>query len=494
MSIKAPGFGGGGGGGGGTVTRVAASTTIDLSVAGAGHAMPVIPGNIIIGTPTTLIPGAVADGGNNTGTYELGAALTLTGWAIVAPAAILSGTVIAAGNIVWITFVENQGTPTAIVNVVGSVSTTAPTFGTPSIANSTPGTIFVPVTTSDAYTLTGTTASVTLSGTNGGGKTINTVALISGGVNITFTPVAAYNDVIDVALTAGFVTDSVNGLSTAALSATLITNNINPPAPVFSADSPPTTGTVGTAYAGYTFVASNTTSFAVTAGSLPPGITLTGAVLAGTPTSTSGTFTVSAIGPGGTTAGASITITIAAGNGDTFNRANSTTSLGSPSDGGVPWVVYPSSGVTWGILSDMAYAPTVGADTVALRDTGSATIDTSISVTWQAGPQAGLVIRAIDNNNFVVFYPPTTLGGTTWTLANRYGSGYNTLDTFTGPATVAGTTYVLRGTAAANLYNVYVNGTNLGNVSSGSMSSATSVGMRTNAVLSAGTFSAQSWV
>jgi hypothetical protein len=216
--------------------------------------------------------------------------------------------------------------------------------------------------------------------------------------------------------------------------------------------------------------------------------------LAGTPTSTSGTFTVSAIGPGGTTAGASITITIAEGNGDTFNRANSTTSLGSPSDGGVPWVVYPSSGVTWGILSDMAYAPIVGSDTVALRNTGSATVDTSIDVTWQAGPQAGLVPAGTDNNNFVVFYPPTTLGGTSWTLSYRFGGGYGNIQIFAGPATVADDVYTLRVTHVGSLYTVYVNGTTLGNVTSGEFNGSTNVGMRTNAVLSAGTFSEQSWV
>ena len=69
-------------------------------------------------------------------------------------------------------------------------------------------------------------------------------------------------------------------------------------APAFTADSPPTTGVVGTAYT-YTFAASGSPAptFAVSSGSLPGGLSLnsTTGVLSGTPTTAGGsTFTVTA--------------------------------------------------------------------------------------------------------------------------------------------------------------------------------------------------------
>jgi len=90
-----------------------------------------------------------------------------------------------------------------------------------------------------------------------------------------------------------------------------------PVAPTFTADSPPTTATVGTAYS-YTFTASGTPSptFAVNSGTLPGGLALnsTTGILSGTPT-TAGPFTFTVSASNGTTPNAvspSITITVSA--------------------------------------------------------------------------------------------------------------------------------------------------------------------------------------
>lgn len=85
-------------------------------------------------------------------------------------------------------------------------------------------------------------------------------------------------------------------------------------APTFTASSPPSTGTVGSAYAGYTFIASGTApiTYAVASGSLPPGLTLaTNGALSGNPTN-DGTyiFTVSASNSVGTATTSAITITV----------------------------------------------------------------------------------------------------------------------------------------------------------------------------------------
>lgn len=87
-------------------------------------------------------------------------------------------------------------------------------------------------------------------------------------------------------------------------------------APAFTAASPPTTGTVSTAYPTYTFAASGTTpiTFMRASGTLPPGLTLaSNGELSGTPTSPGTyTFTVSAsngVNPDATTSPITITIT-----------------------------------------------------------------------------------------------------------------------------------------------------------------------------------------
>lgn len=90
-----------------------------------------------------------------------------------------------------------------------------------------------------------------------------------------------------------------------------------PSAPVFTSASPPSTGTVGTAYSGYTFAASGATpiTFTVANGTPPPGITLaSNGVLSGVPT-TVGTFSFAVeasngINPDAVTS--SITITVSA--------------------------------------------------------------------------------------------------------------------------------------------------------------------------------------
>ena len=90
----------------------------------------------------------------------------------------------------------------------------------------------------------------------------------------------------------------------------------SPTAPAFTADTPPTAGTVGSAYS-YTYVATGNPAptFAVASGALPAGLTLsTAGVLSGTPTTAGpATFTVSASnGIGSPAVSPSTTITVAA--------------------------------------------------------------------------------------------------------------------------------------------------------------------------------------
>ena len=73
--------------------------------------------------------------------------------------------------------------------------------------------------------------------------------------------------------------------------------------PLFTADTPPTTGTAGTPYAGYTFAATGfpTPTYGIASGTLPTGLTLgANGALTGTPTS-AGVFTFTVKASNGTT-------------------------------------------------------------------------------------------------------------------------------------------------------------------------------------------------
>lgn len=107
---------------------------------------------------------------------------------------------------------------------------------------------------------------------------------------------------------------------------TLVVGGGGTPAPVFSQALPPG-GQVGVPYnggSGYQFIASDTTTYALNTGTLPPGLTITdaanGILGGGQSPSTAGTYTfkINAIGPGGTTSTVDKIVTIdPAGGGST---------------------------------------------------------------------------------------------------------------------------------------------------------------------------------
>ncbi|MEV8148591.1 fibronectin type III domain-containing protein [Arthrobacter sp. NPDC080073] len=136
-----------------------------------------------------------------------------------------------------------------------------------------------------------------------------------------------------------------------------------PASPVFTADTPPGTATVHTAYS-YTFAATGSPAptFAVSSGGLPGGLSLdaTTGILSGTPT-TAGTATFTVTATNGTSPDAvtpPLTITVAAsttapaaptGVSATAGNASAVVSWTAPANGGSPitsYTVTPSSGGT----------------------------------------------------------------------------------------------------------------------------------------------------
>ena len=80
---------------------------------------------------------------------------------------------------------------------------------------------------------------------------------------------------------------------------------------------------------------------------------------------------------------------------DDFNRANSTTSLGTPSDAGSAWV--PLTG-TWGVISNLGYCPVSTSDAFAYLENSAS--DFEAQFTFQTlGGDNGLIFRIQDANN-----------------------------------------------------------------------------------------------
>ncbi|HEU5002696.1 MAG TPA: putative Ig domain-containing protein, partial [Actinomycetota bacterium] len=115
--------------------------------------------------------------------------------------------------------------------------------------------------------------------------------------------------------TATFSVSAANSAGTTTAGPLSITVSNTTVPPTFTADTPPTSATAGTAYS-YTFAASGTPAptFSVASGSLPAGLSLSAAgVLSGTPsTAGSSTFTVRASNSAGSVTSPNITVTVAA--------------------------------------------------------------------------------------------------------------------------------------------------------------------------------------
>jgi hypothetical protein len=83
---------------------------------------------------------------------------------------------------------------------------------------------------------------------------------------------------------------------------------------------------------------------------------------------------------------------------DTFNRADSATSLGI-ADSGQAWVV--QSG-TWGISGNKAYKPGNGAGSdLAIIDTGESDVILETDIVWVSSSAVGFAARNLDNNNYI---------------------------------------------------------------------------------------------
>ena len=133
---------------------------------------------------------------------------------------------------------------------------------------------------------------------------------------------------------------------------------------------------------------------------------------------------------------------------DDFNRANG--SLGTPSDGGSAWVLHAG---TWGVASNECQKS--ANDTtfeIATLEASSTQVEVQATLVVQAND--GLVVRAADNNNFIM--GQVTSG--TLAIYKRVAGTFTQIGTNYSGTTSNGDVYKLT-VDASNLISFYQNGT-----------------------------------
>lgn len=135
---------------------------------------------------------------------------------------------------------------------------------------------------------------------------------------------------------------------------------------------------------------------------------------------------------------------------DDFNRADSTTTLGTPSDGGSAWSVLSG---TWGISTNRGYNVSGGGQEVAVLESSAADVDVQITLQTFSS-NVGLILRATDDSNYILL----SIDGTA-ELYKRVGGSFTLLQG-TSVTPLTGETWKL--TASGNTVKFYKNGVQQG--------------------------------
>ncbi|RZT87427.1 lysophospholipase L1-like esterase [Pseudonocardia sediminis] len=133
---------------------------------------------------------------------------------------------------------------------------------------------------------------------------------------------------------------------------------------------------------------------------------------------------------------------------DSFNRPDSTTTMGATEAGAATW----TTSSTWGITGKKA-APVSGASGNVFVETGLADLDATCVITYNG--TAGLLFRASDDSNRLGVF--LDAGGAAIALYKTDGGATSTL-TSTPFTFTNGQDYVVRVVARGNLILVYING------------------------------------
>jgi hypothetical protein len=159
---------------------------------------------------------------------------------------------------------------------------------------------------------------------------------------------------------------------------------------------------------------------------------------------------------------------------DNFNRADTTSAIGTPSDAGSAWV--QQSG-TWGISSNQAYesASTVQASCVLEANAANVSVQATIATLSAA---VGIVARAADDNNYLV----ATIVPTQAILYKRVAGSFIQLGaTFVGAFSNGDVIKLV--VDSGNNITVYQNGVSIITATDSAGSTNTKHGLRANADL-----------
>jgi hypothetical protein len=217
----------------------------------------------------------------------------------------LSGVPTTTGAYTYTIVATDTAGSTSTLPLLITVTAVPPVF----TAQNAPGTATVGTSYSFAFAAFSTDPPLSFalgSGTLPPGVTLSSSGALSG--TPTATGLYSYNVV---------ATDLAGSTSTGSLSITVSPSaaQTSTGPPVFTAEGPLGTGTVGTAYSyGFTAIGAPPITFALGSGSLPPGMTISSSgVLSGSPTTVGlYTYTVLATGPAGSTSTGSLSMTVGA--------------------------------------------------------------------------------------------------------------------------------------------------------------------------------------
>lgn len=157
---------------------------------------------------------------------------------------------------------------------------------------------------------------------------------------------------------------------------------------------------------------------------------------------------------------------------DNFTRADSTTTMNPPSDGGSNWVA--PGGTTWGILSNQGRLVTLAGQAIIVLESLLSNVE--VQCTFPVvGSDGGLVVREVDDSNYIVLKVATNA----LTLFTRIGGGFTQIGD-AGVITVANGDVIKLRCDSADLLSVFQNGALKFSVTDASGSGNTSHGIRDN--------------
>lgn len=157
---------------------------------------------------------------------------------------------------------------------------------------------------------------------------------------------------------------------------------------------------------------------------------------------------------------------------DNFNRADNTSTMGTPSDGGSDWVADQG---TWGITGNAGYTVAGAGDNQCIATLESSLADVSVEckITFVSTTDCGIVGRVADSTNYILVAFRDT--GNTIELYTRIAGTFTSLGAYTGSVATGD---VIKLTMNGASLEVFQNGISRLTASNGAGSSNTKHGLR----------------